>query len=73
MRNQRWGVLLCTLLVIASCPSWGQGATTSLHGTVYDANGAVLPGAAVTITDPQTGFTRSVQTGDDGTYQLLQL
>ena len=73
MRNQRRGVLVCTLLVIGSCLLWGQGATTSLHGTIYDANGAVLPGASVTITDPQTGFTRTVQTERDGTYQLLQL
>ena len=72
MRNQRRGVLVCTLLVMGSCLLWGQ-ATTSLHGTIYDTNGAVLPGASVTITDPQTGFTRTVQSESDGTYQFLQL
>ena len=50
-----------------------KSGTTSLRGTIYDANGAVLPGASVTITDPQTGFTRTVQTESDGTYQFLQL
>jgi len=58
---------------MASCLLWGQSGTTSLRGVVSDANGAVLPGASLTITDPQTGFTRSVQTENDGTYQFLQL
>jgi hypothetical protein len=73
MRNQRCGVLVCTLLVMGSSLLWGQSGTTSLRGVVSDANGAVLPGASITITDPTTGFTRSVQTENDGTYQFLQL
>jgi len=61
--------------------SAGDGVHTAL-GTGSDdlfarnhlrRNGAVLPGATVTITDPQTGFTRTVQTESDGTYQFLQL
>jgi hypothetical protein len=58
---------------MGSCLVWGQSGTTSLRGVVSDANGAVLPGASLTITDPQTGFARSVQTENDGTYQFLQL
>lgn len=38
-----------------------------------DVKGAVLPGATVTIDDPQTGFTRTVTSGQDGVYQLLQI
>jgi len=72
MRKQRCATLVCTLLVTGSSLLWGQ-ATTSLHGTISDANGAVLPGASITITDPQTGFTRTVQSESDGTYQFLQL
>src|SRR5258708_29438913 len=34
-----------------------QSATTSLRGTVYNSKGAVVSGAAVTITDNQTGFS----------------
>src|ERR1700747_3351344 len=48
-------------------------STTSLHGVVSDARGAVLPDAAVSIRDPQTGFTRSVNSGPDGVYQFLQI
>jgi hypothetical protein len=48
-------------------------STTSLRGVIIDAKGAVLPGAIVTIRDPQTGFTRTVTSGGDGVYQLLQI
>src|SRR5258707_5579764 len=50
-----------------------QSATTSLRGTVYDSKGAVVSGAAVTITDNQTGFSRSTKTDNQGEYQLVQL
>jgi hypothetical protein len=73
MRNCRLGVLLPTLFLTCATLTWGQAGTTSLHGVVSDANGAVLPGAAVTITDPQTAFSRTVQTEGDGAYQFLQI
>src|SRR5450432_406919 len=48
-------------------------STSSLHGVVTDARGAVLPGATVTINDSETGFTRTVTSGGDGVYQVLQI
>src|SRR5579864_7572880 len=50
-----------------------QSAVTSLHGTVFDSKGAVVPGATVTINNPATGFSRSTQTDAQGGYQFLQL
>jgi hypothetical protein len=50
-----------------------QSAVTSLHGTVFDANGAVVPGATVTIEDPATGFSRFTQTDAQGGYKFVQL
>jgi len=52
---------------------WCQVATTSLRGTVSDPNGAVLPGASVTISDPATGFLRNTKTSAQGEYQFPQL
>jgi hypothetical protein len=52
---------------------WGQVATTSLRGAVFDVNGAVLPGASVTISDPATGFSRTTKTSTQGEYQFPQL
>jgi hypothetical protein len=45
-----------------------QSGTTSISGTVTDQNGAAVPGATVTLINPETNFTRTVTTGDDGKY-----
>ncbi|HXZ42513.1 MAG TPA: carboxypeptidase-like regulatory domain-containing protein [Terriglobales bacterium] len=52
---------------------WGQVATTSLRGTVFDEAGAVVNGATVTIEDPATGYTRTVKTTAQGDYQFPQI
>ena len=51
----------------------GQSSTTSLRGTVSDPQGAVLPDATVTLTNPAIGFSESKKTDRDGVYQFLQL
>ncbi len=74
MRSSRRVVAsLLVFLIALGTLSWAQSSTTSLRGTVSDAKGAVLQGAAVTISDPQTGFSRSTKTDDQGVYQFLQL
>jgi len=50
-----------------------QTATTSLRGTLYDAKGAVVAGASVTINDPATGFSRTTKSDGQGNYQFLEL
>jgi len=53
---------------------YGQELVGSrLFGTVTDASGAVIPGAEVKITSPATGFSRTVRTGEDGTYLAPQI
>jgi hypothetical protein len=44
-----------------------------IQGTVTDPNGAVIPGAEVTITNPDTGLTRTTQTDDTGNYSVSEL
>lgn len=65
--------LVLVFLLALSSLVWAQSSTTSLRGTVSDAKGAVLPGAEVTISDPQTGFSRGTKTDGQGGYQFLQL
>jgi hypothetical protein len=60
---------LLTLVVMAAA----QSGTTSLRGTVSDPSLATLPGAKVTLTSSERGFTRSVNTGSAGEYEFLQL
>lgn len=65
-------VLFVLFLLIPSL-NWAQTATSSVRGVVSDPKGAVLAGATVTITDPQTGFSRTAQTNGQGEYQFLQM
>lgn len=47
--------------------------TCAITGTVTDSTGALLPGAAVTVTDQATGLTRSTATNSSGFYSVESL
>ncbi len=66
--------ILCFLLstVFITSAAWSQ-ATTSLRGTVTDAQGGVIGGVALQLVGEQTGFKRSVLSGEAGTYQFVQV
>jgi len=72
-RSQQRIVLLVGVVLLIAVLSWSQSSTTSLRGTVTDPQTAVVPGAIVTISDVNTGFSKSTKTDDQGVYQLLQL
>src|SRR5262245_2336665 len=42
----------------------------AVSGRVTDVNGAALPGATVTLRDPDTGQERSVTTDADGQFSM---
>ncbi|HEY0461510.1 MAG TPA: TonB-dependent receptor [Pyrinomonadaceae bacterium] len=48
-----------------------QTGTSGVSGTVNDQTGAVVPGATVNLTNPATGFNRSVTTDSDGKFSFL--
>ena len=64
-----WALLLTFLSALCS----SQTGTASLHGTISDPEGAVIPGAAATLSNPATGFSRTTKTDDNGFYQFLQV
>src|SRR6202167_3475764 len=66
-------ILLAGVFLAFSAVVWAQTATTSLLGTVYDAKGAVVPGATITIANPATGFSRTTKSDNQGRYQFLEL
>ena len=68
-------LLLLSLLTIGLAPgvALGQAATGQITGTIEDAAGAVVPGAAVSVTNIATGATREAATGDDGDFAFLSL
>src|SRR5438552_13033054 len=58
--------------LLVSSVLWAQ-ATAQISGTVKDQTGAVLPGVEVTVTQTETGATRSGITNETGTYVLPNL
>jgi len=70
--SQLLASLFAFLLALSTLAS-SQTATTSLHGSVTDPNGAVIRGATVTLNDPATGFARTVTTDAQGVYQFLEI
>ncbi len=63
--------LLALALGLALLPAaQAQTSGANLVGKVTDKNGAPLPGATVTVTQKETGLTRSTVSESDGTYRL---
>jgi hypothetical protein len=53
---------------------YSQGTNLgTLRGTVTDPNGAVIPSAAVKVTDQTTGITRDLTTDKEGNYEATAL
>ena len=66
--------LLAALCVLAGgVVSFGQQITGNLRGTVADPSSAVVPSAAVTARQVETGLTRTAATDRNGSYLLLEL
>jgi len=62
---------LCTLLAAASflpIRAFAQATTASIHGTVTDRSGAVLPNAAVTALNTSTGISNTEKTDGKGYF-----
>jgi hypothetical protein len=60
------------VLVLSTALASAQ-ATAELNGRVTDESGAVLPGVTVTVTQTETGLTRSVVTDGNGRYVMPNL
>jgi outer membrane receptor protein involved in Fe transport len=61
------------LLILLAIPAFAQMPTATILGEAKDSSGGVLPNATVTVTNVDTGFTRTVKTGDDGGFRLPEL
>lgn len=63
-------VLVAGLLPPAA---FAQSTNATLDGTIRDDQGGVLPGATVTVINESNGLTRSITTGERGSYRLSEL
>ena len=66
-------LLLCFVVSSLLTANLFSQALTSLRGTITDAQGASIPGAAVTLTAKDTGSSRKVISDAAGGYQFLQI
>ena len=71
-RSLYLATLIALFLAVATF-GHAQSATTSVRGTVTDAKGALVAGAAVMLENKETGFSRTVKTDDQGIYQFLEV
>ena len=65
--------LAIALATVVAANTWCQAPTGSIIGTVTDESGAVIPGAAISITGKTTGAKRSVTSSTDGTFSVAAL
>ncbi|MBV8857795.1 MAG: TonB-dependent receptor [Acidobacteria bacterium] len=65
-------VLFAALAALLTSATWAQsiGSAGTVTGVVTDPNGAVVPGASVTISNPVTGYTRTVNADADGSFRF---
>jgi Carboxypeptidase regulatory-like domain len=63
------GVLFCCLQALPQ----SNASSGEIKGTITDASGAVVPGATVTVTNTDTGFSRTAITDERGEYRILLL
>jgi hypothetical protein len=63
------------VVLLAALPAFAQvdSTTATLKGTVTDPTGAVISGATVTATNPNTGITKVAKSAADGSYQIPAL
>ncbi|MBX7054316.1 MAG: carboxypeptidase-like regulatory domain-containing protein, partial [Pyrinomonadaceae bacterium] len=64
--------IILTLLTVFALSVVAQ-SNGQIAGTVIDANGGVIPGATVTVTNERTGEARSVLAKEDGTFLVVNL
>jgi hypothetical protein len=53
--------------------AFAQSGTGEISGSVTDTSGAAISGATVTITNPATGFARTIQSNEGGIYSAPAL
>lgn len=61
------------IFILSGSMALGQSSTGTILGTVKDPSGQVVPGAMATARNVDTGATRTVTTGADGSYLMPEL
>jgi hypothetical protein len=65
--------LLLVVLLMTTAHVYSQSRIGSIQGTVKDPTGALIANAKVTISQPVTGYSQTIQTDAQGTFKLLNV
>ena len=65
--------MMGALLLLVSGTASTQTTYGLIEGSITDATGGALHGATVTVTQPTTGFVRTIVTNELGLYRALNL
>src|ERR1700676_1306195 len=66
-------VVVCSVMLFVAPTLLAQVPTGTILGVVKDASGAVIPGAMVTVTNADTGASRTATAEADGSYRFSAL
>lgn len=74
MKNKTYSILFCILAALfCAAVIYAQTSEAELTGMVKDPSGAPVAGAKVTVTNQDTGVTRTMNTDADGRYRFSVL
>ena len=65
--------LAASAVLVSGLVAGAQTYRGGIAGTVQDASGAVVPNAKVTLTNPDNGYTREMETTSSGDYAFQDL
>ena len=65
-------------IVVAALSLWGgrlhaQTTFATITGTVFDASGAAVPNASITVTSLETNYKNTAESNESGNYTIPQL
>lgn len=66
-------VLACALVMLLATPARSQSNTATLSGQVVDPQGAVIPGATITVRNTDVASSRTLTSGTNGSFRVAGL
>jgi outer membrane receptor protein involved in Fe transport len=73
LRTLTVALVIAFTLCLSVSSAVAQQATGTILGTVTDPQGAIMPGAKITVTNTQTGITNPATTDKDGSFHVIDL
>lgn len=70
LASHRWLPVAMLVIMFGVGEASAQLTRATISGTVTDPSGAAVPGASVTVSNQNTGLTRSTTTGPSGRYEV---